>query len=198
LALPHLLLAALYFSTNAILTVFFLAREFSQFAIPGNFCSLRISSGQPLGSQTTSYYLSLPRPLSWVLFLLFVGKGFMLSQSFHLVTEDSTRSIGVNPLPLVILIGLLTITAAMVLSLSLRRSDIGPANEEGRRPGNPLSLKGGSCSAVISSRCHRSAAEGADIAALPLTWGVVTEGKVGHAAFSSRDVEPLTVAKAYA
>jgi len=202
-ALPHLLLVILYFSTNALMSVFYLSHEFSQFAVPGAHAQVRISSGQPTGAQTTSLYLTLPRPLSWLLFILFVAMGFMLSQSFHLVSIDDTPFLCTNPLPLVILLGLLAITAFVVAGLSLRHADVPGAGEDGRRAGNPLALKGGSCSAVISARCHRSAQEGADMASLPLTWGVVhdgsgVKGKVGHAAFSSQHVEPLRVGKAYA
>ena len=202
MAMPHLLLAALYFSTNALMSIFYLSHEFSQFAVPGMHPYLRISSGQPMGSQSCALYLTLPRALSWLLFILFVAMGFMLSQSFNLVALDDTAFIGLNPLPLAILLGLLAVTAAVVGGFSVRRTDVAPAGDDGRRPGNPLVLKGGSCSAVISARCHRSAQEGPDMTSLPLTWGVVHDGgvesKVGHAAFSSQPVEPLNVAKAYA
>lgn len=202
MALPQLLLAILYFSTNALMSVFYLSHEFSRFAVPGALPYLRISSGQPVGSQTTSLYLTLPRPLSWLLFILFVAMGFMVRQSFKLVVLDDKPSLGLNPLPLVILLGVLVVTAVVVGGLSLRRADLPPATEDGRRAGNPLILKGGSCSAVISARCHRSAQEGPDMISLPLAWGVVheggPEGKVGHATFSSQHVEPLNVAKAYA
>src|SRR5690606_23764853 len=43
-ALPHLLLAVLYFSTNALMSVFYLSHEFSQFAVPGAHAQVRISS----------------------------------------------------------------------------------------------------------------------------------------------------------
>lgn len=197
LALPQLLLAGLYFSTNAIMTVFYLSHELASFAIPGVVQPLRISSGQPMGLQMASIYLTLPRPLSWLLFVLFVAKAFFLSQSFQLVL-DGKPSIGINPLPLVILLALLLLTLVIILGLSIRRTDMPSTTEDGKRTGNPLALKGGSCSAVISAKCHRSAAEGADVASLPLAWGVVMEGKVGHAAFSSQQVELLSVAKAYA
>ena len=202
MALPHVLLVGFYFSTNALMSVFYLSHEFSRFAVPGIQPYLRVSSGQPVGSQTCSLYLTLPRVLSGLLFILFVAMGLMLNQSFSLVVLDEVASIGLNPLPLVILLGLLALTAVMVGGLSLFRADLPPAGDDGRRAGNPLALKGGSCSAVISARCHRSAQEGPDMVSLPLSWGVVHDGgvasKVGHAAFSSQPVEPLNVAKAYA
>lgn len=201
-ALPQLLLVALYLSTNAHLSVFYLSHEISQFAVPGASQSLRISSGYPMGTQTTSLYLTLPRPISWLQFILFVAAGFMLSQAFRLVTLDDVPFLGLNPLPLVILLGLLVVIGAIVLGFSLRRTNVPPPNDEGRRAGNPLALRGGSCSAVISARCHRSALEGADMVSLPLCWGAVHNGgegsKVGHATFSSQPVEALNVAKAYA
>ena len=202
LSLPHVLLAVAYFSTNALLSVFYLSHEFSQFAKPDGRVSLRISSGLPLGSQTTSLYLTLPRPLSWLLFVLFVAMGFFMSQAVNLVSQDETVTFGLNALALVILLGLLVVTSCVVIGLSMRRADLSPASEDGRRAGNPLALKGGSCSAVISARCHRAAGEGADMTSMPLAFGVVHDGgaenKVGHATFSTQNVEPLNVAKAYA
>lgn len=204
LALPQLLLILLYFSTNSLLSVLYLSHEFSQFAAEPS--PLRISSCLPIGSQTTSLYLTLPRPVSWVLYILFVAMGFMLNQAFNLVSAggDSGSALGLNPLPLVILLGLLGLIFAMLLAFSLRRSP-SVKSEDGRVIGNPLNLKGGSCSAVISARCHRSEREGEDVAAYPLVWGGMEDGtapaneaKIGHATFSSLPTDPLKVGKAYA
>lgn len=204
-ALPHLLLAILYFSTNALLTTYFLSHEFSQFAIPGTLTSLRVSSGQPSGAQTTSLYLTLPRPLSWLLFFLVLSMAVMLSQGVFLTTLSHTNggtcsAIAFSPLPLLILLILLVILGLFILAHSVRRADTTPAVQEGRPAGNPLALKGGSCSAVISARCHRVPHE-MDVETLAVEWGVVREGvgmSAGHATFSGRPVGPVTVGRVYA
>jgi hypothetical protein len=205
IALPHLLLVALYFSTNSLLSVFYLSHEFSHFA--GEPTPLRISSCDPVGTQYPSIYLTLPRPISWVLYIVFVTMAFMLNQAFNLVADDQNAAnpaLGVNPLPLAVLLGLLAFILLLLLGLSLRGGQF-VMSEEGHKIGNALCLKGGSCSVVISSRCHRSAREGDDIAAFPLVWGAVSEetapaneNKVGHAALSSQPVDALKVGKTYA
>ncbi|KAF4121047.1 hypothetical protein GMORB2_2533 [Geosmithia morbida] len=219
LALPHLLLAVLYLTTNALLSVYRLSHEFSQFSAPGVPQGLRVSSAAARGSQVSSLHLTLPLAWSSAAVVVFAGAGLMLGQSFRVVvapgSDGERMAIGLNVLPLVILLAVLAATGAVVGLLSLRRA--APAadgrsstpvsvDEEvaRRRDGNPLALKGGSCSAVISARCHPSSAEGSGLASMPLVWGVVYEGeggsgsKVGHAAFSSRPVGMLNVAKAYA
>ncbi|CAM1501052.1 Fc.00g102140.m01.CDS01 [Cosmosporella sp. VM-42] len=204
-ALPQLLIAILYISTNALLTVYFLSHEFSQFAIPGTLNPLRISSGQPVGEQTTSLYLTLPRPLSWVLFFLTLAMAIMLSQGVFLITLSHTNgstcsAIAFSPLPLLILLILLGILALFILSHSFRMANPAPAVKDGQPAGNPLALKGGSCSAVISARCHRVPHE-MDVETMGLEWGVVREGvgmNAGHATFSARPVGPITVGRNYA
>ena len=76
--LPQLLLATLYLCVNSLLTVFFLSHESSLFAIKHRV--LRVSGDAPEGEQVTSLYLTLPRPISWFLVVLFAGMGFVLSQ----------------------------------------------------------------------------------------------------------------------
>lgn len=217
-ALPQLLVAALYLATNALLSVQHLSHEFSQFSAPGASHGLRVSSS-PRGVQTVALHLTLPAAWSWATMVVFAAQGLMLAQGFRVVHSDGGKavSIGLNAVPLVVLLFLLVVVGTGVGLLSLRRAvaaaaaDAWSSSEEvnlRRRGGNPLALRGGSCSAVISSRCHPAEgdAPGGDVAAWPLTWGVVTEGaggggsgsKVGHAAFSSQPVGVLSVAKAYA
>ena len=93
-ALPQLLLGLLYLSSNALLTLFFLSHEFSQFS--SQLLPFRISSGEPLGAQTTSLYLTLPRPLSWMLFFLITAMAYLLSQGVLLVSVDGSQ--GSTPL----------------------------------------------------------------------------------------------------
>lgn len=198
IALPHLLLAILYLTTNSLLTVFYLSHELSLFAIPGKAIPLRVSSGEPLGAQTTSLYLTLPRPFSWLLFVVFAGAGFVLSQAVSLTITPSGAAMGLSPLPLIVLLGLLLLVGVLVGGLSLRRA--GNASE-GEGHGNPLALKGGSCSAVLSARCHRSDAEGEEMVMGPLAWGVIREGtplEPGHATFSGGPLGMINADGGYA
>lgn len=203
-SLPHVVLGVLYLSTNALYTVFYLSHELSQFAVPNHLFPLRVSSGQPEGAQMTSLYLTLPRPVSWLLFFLFVAMGFVLSQGLFLTTFEnpdgtSISVLGLSPLPLTILLALLVVLGIMTLGMSLRRADPSATVDNGQSAGNPLVLRGGTCSAVLSARCHRIPQE-SEVATQPVNWGVVYEGAgmhAGHATFSSRVVELMKVGKTY-
>ncbi|KAK4217166.1 hypothetical protein QBC37DRAFT_63402 [Rhypophila decipiens] len=176
-ALPHILLAALYLSVNSLLTIFFLSHESSLFAV-GPHRPLRVSNGRPEGSQISSLYLTLPRPISWFLVILFAGMGFTLSQSVFLTPldlvhvdlasgslfEDSssspvqlvqvaTMALSFSGVGLFILLGMFIFLAIVVTVLGLRRAPPA-AFVNGQAMGNPLTLPAGSCSAVISARCH--------------------------------------------
>ncbi|KAI1501970.1 hypothetical protein F5X99DRAFT_185420 [Biscogniauxia marginata] len=199
-ALPQLLLAVLYLIINSLLTTYFLSHEFSLFALAPR--PLRVSSN-PAGHQISSLYLTLPRPVSWVLLVVFAGLGFLLSQAvFSTVARDmiarratTTVAIAFGTRALIALLSLLTALLLGVLALGLRRA---PAARlaTGDAAGNPLVLRGGSCSAVISARCGGNGGLGAEarseMALAPLAWGVVDEGmgvgpgirSIGHCAFA--------------
>ncbi|KAF5656834.1 hypothetical protein FHETE_10765 [Fusarium heterosporum] len=201
-ALPQLLLGLLYLSSNSLLTLFYLSHELTQFTT--DLLPFRVSSGQPLGAQTTSLYLTLPRPLSWILFFIVTAMAFLLSQGILLVSADSsegsTAGIGFSPLPLLILLALLFVLGIWIGVLSLRKVDPRGAVEGGEPAGNPLALVGGTCSAVLSARCHRVPREGG-VETLNVRWGVVREGvgmHAGHATFSGRPVGDILVGRAYA
>ncbi|KIL96264.1 hypothetical protein FAVG1_01008 [Fusarium avenaceum] len=201
-ALPQLLLGILYLSSNALLTLLFLSHELTQFT--ADLLPLRVSSGQPLGAQTTSLYLTLPRPISWMLFFLVSAMAFLLSQGILLVSADGgeglTTGIGFSPLPLLILLVLLVVLGLWIAVLSFRKVDPRGAIEDGEPAGNPLALVGGTCSAVLSARCHRVPREGG-VETLKVRWGVVREGvgmNAGHATFSGRPVGDILVGRAYA
>ncbi|GKT50931.1 uncharacterized protein ColSpa_11112 [Colletotrichum spaethianum] len=211
-ALPHLLLAALYLSTNALLSSYFLSHEMSQYALPGIALPLRVSSGRPHGAQTTSLYLTLPRPYSWLLLGLFAAAGFVLSNAVVMVSIDvlpavkdkqypaPINGIGFSGVGLLVFLVLMVLIAALVLGVGLRRADPSPTSVDGEKAGNPLVLRGGSCSAVISARCHRPARD-VGAAYRKVAWGVVeqdVETTFGHATFSSQAVSVLDPAKGYA
>ncbi|KAH7026005.1 uncharacterized protein B0I36DRAFT_152648 [Microdochium trichocladiopsis] len=192
-ALPHLLLAILYLSANAIFTCYYLSHEFSLFARERQ--QLRVSSN-PVSAQTSTLYLTLPRPVSWCLLALFAAMGVIMSQSvFPIMNPTSSEvnnpngdvQIGLSSVALVALLGLLGLLLLVILGMGFRRAQSAAVGDEGAI-GNPLALAGGSCSAVISSRCHgRSDEDGRGA----LSWGVTEEARgmtIGHCAFSRRDV----------
>ncbi|KAK3501346.1 hypothetical protein B0T13DRAFT_446491 [Neurospora crassa] len=268
--LPHLLLSALYLAINPLLTTYFLSHESSSFystnAQPQP-QPLRVSSSlldiDPDSSQTTSLYLTLPRPVSWFLLVLFSAMGFVASQSLgSLHTEPESSSVATataetvagkeeevtalftSGAALTTLLALLVSLLVFTLVLGLRTSSSSPpksfissssssssspvtttvpsgkltpasgaASEGGGNKnaraviiGNPMALLGGSCSAVISARCHllpptsssdekgkgkrrsvgfsdlvgaAGAVDTTEIWKRPLVWGVVDEGKGG-------------------
>lgn len=203
---PQVLLAGLYLATNALLTAFFLTRESARFAATSTSRRrpLRVSNARPVGRQTTSLYLTLPRPVSWALAAYFAGMGLVLSQACFPVclsspsTSSSSnsaalRGVGFSGAALLTLLLMLVALFLAVAALSLRRA---PAMTmaDGRAVGNPLVFDGGSCSAVISARCHRVPGE-ADVWADEVCWGVVPElgreNMVAHATYSARPVAEM-------
>lgn len=202
--LPQLLLAILYLVTNAHLTTYYLSHELSCFTLGSR--RLRVSS-DPTGSQTTSLYLTLPRPVSWALLALFVAMAFVLSQavSMTIITispstnESEIITITLSVQALVVLLGLLFLLIIVVVALGLRRVPV-VGFADGQGMGNPLALKGGSCSAVLSAKCHPVAGE-IEPWKQELTWGVVAEGfslHNGRCGFSSSNVGPIHVGRVYA
>jgi hypothetical protein len=238
-SLPQLLLAALYFATNALLTSYFLSHESSLFAL-GPARPLRVSAN-PVGSQTTSLHLTLPRPVSALLMALFAAMSFVLSQSLFAVSvqlidddplltntssppnppsssEESATTkkivgLGLSGVGLLTLVCLLLALAAGVITLGLRRAP--PRAAAGEMVGNPMALPAGSCSAVISARCHpergptsasatREVGGGGGEPLLwgkPVMWGVVREGvgfAPGHCAFTAGRAGVLGAGRNYA
>lgn len=214
-SLPQLLLVALYFVTNSLLTVYYLSHESSLFAVRPE-RPLRVSAA-PEGVQTTSLYLTLPRPASWLLAAVFIALGFLLSQSCFAVAIQlrdlpvtSTASTQPNPETTIIGLGLsgigflallavLVLLALAVIGLGFRRAP--PAGlVNGQAVGNPMAMPGGSCSAVISARCHANADE-RYLWRKNLVWGVVREGvgmNVSHATFTAGMASQVDVTRNYA
>ncbi|KAI0471350.1 hypothetical protein F4859DRAFT_515565 [Xylaria cf. heliscus] len=201
-ALPQLLLAVLYLSTNALLTAYFQSHELSLFALGPR--PLRVSSN-PAGTQMASLYLSLPRPVSWFLLATFAALGFVLSQAvFPLVLASSstatatTLHVAFNTQALLVLIVLLAVVLFAVLALGLRRTPAAALAGDAR--GNPLAISGGSCSALISARCHAARNEG-EFWLGPVAWGVVeeaTDERPGRCAFTGNAVGVLDTEREYA
>lgn len=203
--LPQLLLAILYLVTNSHLTTYYLSHEFTLFALGPQ--PLRVSSHRA-GAQTTSLYLTLPRPVSWLLLALFVTMGFILSQAVFPVvitispsTTDQSQilTVALSAQALLVLFALLFALMAMVIGLGLRRAPAA-ALENGQEKGNPLALRGGSCSAALSAKCQPAPGE-LEPWRQELTWGVISESmgtKHGRCALSVSGVGAVDVGRTYA
>ncbi|KAK3685751.1 hypothetical protein B0T22DRAFT_381460 [Podospora appendiculata] len=219
-SLPQALLAALYLATNSLMTTYFLSHESSLFVVKAP-RPLRVSA-DPEGAQITSLYLTLPRPASWFLVIIFAAMGFVLSQSFFVVilqltevplsaaevspSSDSSGpttfiALGLSGVALLVFLAILVLLAIVVVGLGfLRFTPTGLAN--GQAIGNPMAMPGGTCSAVISSRCHRrQTGEMAEPWGHPLVWGVVREGvgmNVSHCTFTAGVATQLDMTRSYA
>ncbi|KAK1828274.1 hypothetical protein QBC39DRAFT_374811 [Podospora conica] len=176
----HMLLFTLYLATNALLTTYHLSHESSVFATaPAK--PLRVSS-RPEGEQRTSIFLTLPRWMSWLLATVFIGLDFLVGQSFFSVTMrlGGTEADGVDYLVMsgTALLGLvagLVGVAVGVVGLGARR-----AEAVGVDGGNPMVMRGGSCSAVLGARCGGSGSGGRMGVGLErgrVRWGVVRRGE---------------------
>jgi len=220
--LPHLLIALLYITLNALLSTYFVGNEMSEFAVPDAFKALRLSSAAQ-GIQQTSLYITLPRPWSWLLILLFSAAGLLVANSLVVVAVDvlpppsdlsftettQLTALSTSSTALLALLAVLLVTLAIPLGLGLRRANPTASYVNGRPAGNPLAMRGGTCSAVISARCHGPGDEGdnlVDPTAERLVWGVVREGEgmeVGRLGFAGerrgpRPVGMIAVGRAYA
>lgn len=203
-ALPQLLLAILYLAVNSLLTTYWLSHESTAFAVEHRV--LRVSS-DAVGEQTTSLFLTLPRPVSWVLLTWFAAMGFLLSQAvfpalFAIVSPvapSSFQAVAFSTQALLALLVLLVVLALGVLALGLRRAP--PAVYHARRRvGNPLALRGGSCSAALSAKCHSAPGEDDKPWRRPVAYGVVNEAfgmTIGHCAFSSLGIGNVDPSKPY-
>ncbi|KAL2190875.1 hypothetical protein L209DRAFT_676098, partial [Thermothelomyces heterothallicus CBS 203.75] len=189
---------------------------------------LRVSSADPAGAQTSSLYLTLPHSVSAVLMCLFAGLSLVLSQSIFAVvvrrvearvslsssssaaaaagsaaaaaTAPPIVALGLSGVGLVVLLAALVGLAATVMGMGLRGAPpAGPAKE--KTLGNPMVLPGGSCSAVISARCHPLARE-KGLWMKPVMWGVVREDGgplgIGHCGFTAGRARPLETGRSYA
>jgi hypothetical protein len=216
-SLPQLFLALLYLATNSLLTTYYLSHESSLFAT-GPPRPLRVSA-DPAGAQHSSLYLTLPRPISWALMALFMGMSFVLSQSFFAVavnlvevplSGNTLHEITASGAPPIIAlglsgVGLLTLLAALVVlavgvvGLGLRRAPpVGLVN--GEMCGNPMVLPAGSCSAVLSARCHPLARE-KGLWRKPVMWGVVRDGAgfgASHCGFTAGRAGEVGAGRNYA
>lgn len=129
-SLPQILIAILYLSTSSLFSAFFSARELAGYdaaaraaAGEGGVVRLRVSAEKVVGMQTTSWYITLPPFVSIMLFAVFVAMSFFVNQSLTLIAigrgDSKTMSaIGLSPLPLISLAGILVALGVTVLCIS--------------------------------------------------------------------------------
>jgi hypothetical protein len=156
-----------------------------------------------------------------MLMALFVGMAFVLRQSCFAVAvrlvdvpvsrnalptdndgDDDDRMVvglGLSGVGLLVLLTALVVLALAVLGLGLRRAP--PAGlVNGEMLGNPMVLPAGSCSTVISARCHPLVRE-KGLERKPVMWGVVREGSgfdASHCAFTAGRAGAVGAGRNYA
>lgn len=182
---PQFITSLTYIYYNIVLTTMVSEREWQRLGqkeTPSSSC-LRVST--PRGRQRSSYFLSLPYRYGIPLLIMTtVEKWFASLGLFYIVLDiwdtegvrvsddlgtGSIGELGYSSLAILILIILTAVSWVAILFLGMVRSH--PA-------GKPLL---GSCSGVIAASCHLSAADcakrdaGEDVAAGPLSWGVIKQ-----------------------
>lgn len=110
---------------------------------------------------------------------------------------------GVSGMALLVLSAMLVGLLVGVLGLGCRRAPAA-AVVNGVAMGNPMAMVGGSCSAVVSARCHRGDDTGVEVGELwkgRVAWGVLGEGvgmDSGRCGFSGGEVGAVDVSRSYA
>ena len=189
---PQLLCSVFYVMYNGILTSMCQSSEYGNFASERK--ALRVTS--PQGQQRSTRYLELPYRYSIPLLIAFAVLHWLISETIFLVRinifntyddpRDTIEACGYSGLAFFLVI-LLAGTMMIVL---------GGLGFKKYKKNMPIVS---TCSIAISATCHRRP-EDVDAAILPLMWGVVgtRDDGIGHASFSSKDVEPLVPERLYA
>lgn len=108
-------------------------------------------------------------------------------------------ALGLSGVGLLTLLAILVLLAVAVLGLGLRQSPP-TAEVNGELVGNPMALPAGSCSAVISARCHPLARE-RGLQKKPVMWGVVREANglgISHCGFTAGRAGLVCAGRSYA
>lgn len=227
--LPQLLLALLYFTVNALLTTYHLSHESSLFALaPAR--PLRVSASPVGAQTTSLYLTLPARASALLITLFAAMSFLLSQSFFPVTvrlvdapplspnnalppaitspagpgstTQGGTSTVtalGLSGTALLALLSALVLLAAAVVILGLRRAPpAGLVNGEMR--GNPMAVEGGSCSAVVSARCHPLARE-RGLWAREVMWGVVRDGVglgVSHCGFTAGRGGVVMVGRNYA
>lgn len=203
--LPQLVLSFLYFAYNGLFTAMLMGFEWLSYAHKRK--GLRISR-RPHEHQRSTYFLQLPYRFGLPLVILSGVMHWLVSQSIFVVAFDVytergvrqtislgyefdaiTQSVGYSPTAMlaVIVLGVLMVVAVIGIGYIPYKS------------GMPLA---GSCSLAIGAACHLDQQVGAGdevMSEQKLQWGVVSTSMdgIGHCAFSSDEVGPLTKGRMY-
>lgn len=113
-------------SAERLLSTYFVASEFSSFAIPDAPHALRLSS-RARGSQVTSLYITLLQPYSWLLVALFAALSFTSSTSLIVKAVDTPSerltALSLSPAPLLATLCLLLALLTVPLLLGVCAAD---------------------------------------------------------------------------
>ncbi|KAI7776449.1 hypothetical protein LA080_005341 [Diaporthe eres] len=192
--IPQLMASIFYLLYNGILTMFLVQFEFSNMYKTRK--SLRVS--EPVGTQRSSYPISLPFRFGIPLFISSGVMSWLLSQSLFLAritalhpdgTPDRANSFSTtcySPLAIFFALLLAAIRITIVLVLGFRKY------------AEPMMSLVSSNSRAISDACHVLAEEVKDSYLLPIRWAVVEVDEFAsrHCAFTTKsddevsDLEP--------
>ncbi|CAG8898638.1 unnamed protein product [Penicillium egyptiacum] len=199
---PQLIFSFLYFAFNALLTAMTLAAEWSSYATHHK--GLRVSNNPRL-SQRSNYFLSMPYRYATPLLLLSGVLHWLISQSLFMVgieafdsnmVRNPSRDLTTCGFSPVAILSSVVVGGCMFLCLV----GLGFRRFESAMP------VAGSCSLAISAACHPNFdpnggrkdgdvdvdsedEDEEDMALLPVKWGAVSVGPMGHCSFTSKDVE---------
>lgn len=188
--LPQLIFSMLYFACNGLITTMALAHEWSHYAIQWK--GLRVSA-EPMGSQRSTYFLSLPYRYAIPFIISSTLVHWLISESLFLVMieaytvgmeRDPTNDIitcGYSAVAIVATISVGAVALGALIGLSFKRF----------KSGMPVT---GSCSLALAASCHANTSPAdlsqEDESVLPLQWGEVGgKGPVRHCTFSSAEVQ---------
>lgn len=200
---PQVLFSFLYVCYNAMFTNFFLAYEWSKFAVQRKY--LRVSHA--VGQQKSTYFVNLPYRYGLP---LLIGSGllhWLVSQALFLANitiiprdgmipmQDEITTVAYSPLAMLLVLCLGIVFLLFLLATACRKLPVGM----------PLV---GSNSLAIAAACHPplvDQSEREEMVLRPITWGAVPGkvdadefGAIGHCCFSDRVVEPPETGKLYA
>ena len=187
---PQLLFSFLYYLYNGLLTCMLAAEEQSHYGVARK--SLRVSA--PLGSQRSSWFLSLPYRygvpqsicsglLHWfVSQAMFFVRVLIYHEDGSVDLANGVSRVGFSPIGII-----LGFTLASLLVVALVAIGFLYRYSGGQRAVPLMST----CSAAISAACH-APEDDKDAYRLPLRWGVVnSDDGIGHCSYTTaRDVEP--------
>lgn len=197
--LPQVILSFLYLNVNGLMTVMWLADEWSDFAVDRKY--LRVSN--PKGEQRSTHFLQLPYKVAIPLMAMSGLIHWTISQSIFLavVSEwdaDETLISSVQVASCGFSVQAIIVTMCLTFCLITGAILIGFRRYDGRIP------LVGSCSAAISAACHRPEWD-TDAALKPVKYGALIDkngfqGKpehIGHCCFTSAEVMFVEEGKKY-